>query len=42
VSYAHDKQAVCQTCGAVYSNTLGRQAHTRATGHNNFKIVKRP
>jgi rubredoxin len=42
MSYANDKQAVCQICGAVYSHSSGRQMHTRATGHNDFKIVKRP
>jgi 2-C-methyl-D-erythritol 4-phosphate cytidylyltransferase len=42
MSYAHDKQAVCQICGAAYSHTTGRQMHTRVTWHNDFKIAKRP
>lgn len=31
---------VCQTCGAQFSTPEGRQGHTRATGHDQFKSKK--
>lgn len=38
--YSGGRKAVCKECGAIYSNTYGKQAHTRHTGHRDFKMTK--